>query len=379
MIKRRFSCFAVAFILTLFAFLVVGLLGAMLISLPGRTAQSFGQASPELGTVEHVYLSMYLLLNSDELTTAQDPNGLEQPFTIELGESTASIVNRLQTQGLINNPEAFRNYLHYRGMDTSLQAGEYMLRGSMTPIEIAEALQDATPSEVSFNILPGWRLEEIAENLQTSGLEFSQPFFLQAAAVPPPNHPLSNEIPAGASVEGFLLPGSYRLPRAITADQFIITLLNEFNLQVDSDLRQGFANQGLNLYQAVTLASIVEKETVVTEEMPLIASVFLNRLASGDRLDSDPTVQYALGYDETAQTWWTNPLSLQDLEINSPYNTYRNAGLPPGPISNPSLNALKAVAFPAESSYRFFRATCDGSGRHNFSVTLEEHINNACP
>jgi UPF0755 protein len=113
--------------------------------------------------------------------------------------------------------------------------------------------------------------------------------------------------------------------------------------------------------------------------MPLIASVFLNRLAAGMPLEADSTAQYALGYQEKTHTWWKNPLSLGDLQVDSPYNTYLYGGLPPGPISNPGLNALRAVAFPAQAEYYYFRAACDGSGEHNFAETFEEHLQNACP
>jgi UPF0755 protein len=117
---------------------------------------------------------------------------------------------------------------------------------------------------------------------------------------------------------------------------------------------------------------------VVEDEMPLIASVFYNRLAVGWKLESDPTVQYALGYNEAQGTWWTNPLSAADLQVDSPY-TYVYSGLPPGPIANPGLAALKAVAFPAQTPYYYFRAACDGSGRHLFAETFDEHLGNACP
>jgi UPF0755 protein len=113
--------------------------------------------------------------------------------------------------------------------------------------------------------------------------------------------------------------------------------------------------------------------------MPLIASVFLNRLNADIKLDADPTVQYAVGYNAAQATWWTNPLSFEDLQLDSPYNTYLYAGLPPGPICNPSIDALRSVAFPAQTPYYFFRAACDGSGRHLFAETFDEHVNNACP
>jgi UPF0755 protein len=143
-------------------------------------------------------------------------------------------------------------------------------------------------------------------------------------------------------------------------------------------LQTGFAQQGLTLHQAVTLASIVEREAVVDDEMPLIASVFINRLTFGMQLEADPTVQYALGYDQAGGSWWRTPLSAADLSVASDYNTYANFGLPPGPIAAPSLEALRAVAFPASSSFYFFQAGCDGSGRHVFAETYEEHLANNC-
>jgi UPF0755 protein len=112
--------------------------------------------------------------------------------------------------------------------------------------------------------------------------------------------------------------------------------------------------------------------------MPLIASVFHNRLAANMKLDSDPTVQYSLGYNPKQKTWWTNPLSSADMSVDSPFNTYRYPDLPPGPIANPGLAALRAVAFPDQSPYYYFRAACDGSGRHLFATTFSEHLANAC-
>jgi UPF0755 protein len=146
-----------------------------------------------------------------------------------------------------------------------------------------------------------------------------------------------------------------------------------------AELRAGFEEHGLTLQQAVTLASIVQREAMVAEERPMVASGFYNRLSIGMKLDSDPTVQYAIGFNEKQSSWWTNPLTLNDLNTVSAYNTYQNPGLPPGPISNPGLSALQAVAAPAESPYFYFRARCDNSGLHNFAVTFEEQIQNACP
>ncbi len=354
------------------------------LDLQNRAERSFGPSSPKLAFVQRLSLTARLLLEEKDLTEPLDPNGATQKFKIETGESPNAVSDRLQNTRLVANAAALRDYLVYSGLDTSLQAGEFELSSKMNAMQIAWALQDATPSEITFRILPGWRMEEIAEALPTSGLEFSQRSLLDIANQPaesltPETTPLLSLLPPSVSLEGFLYPDSYRLPRIISVEAFIKTLLDDFQLKVDRQLLDGFQRQGLSLYQAVTLASIVQREAVLEDEMPMIASVFLNRLNSGMSLDTDPTIQYALGYDLLNHTWWKNPLSLDDLKVTSTYNTYLHPGLPPGPISNPGLSALKAVAFPAQTQYFYFRMACDNSGRHNFAVTFEQHQQNACP
>jgi UPF0755 protein len=235
----------------------------------------------------------------------------------------------------------------------------------MTPVEIAWALQDATPTEVSITILAGWRIEEVAASLPTTGLEISPEEFLTTAEL--------------MNAEGYLPVGMHRFPRDTSAEDLLRTLAEIFEDQLSQEIQAGWKNQGLSAREAVILASIIERESVVDDEMPMIASVFLNRLRRDIKLDADATVQYALGYNPVQNTWWTNPLSSADLRVNSPYNTYRFAGLPPGPICNPSVEALRSVAFPAQTHYFYFRSACDGSGRHVFARTFEEHIQNECP
>ncbi len=224
-------------------------------------------------------------------------------------------------------------------------------------------------------------MEEIAASLPTSGLDITPEAFFAAANSAPPGLgllPVSSPKGASASSEGFLYPDTYILPRETTAEALVGEFLRNFSLHLTTDLREGFNRQGLDVYQAVTMASIIQREAVVADEQPQIASVFINRLNIGMKLETDPTVQYALGYNTSQGTWWTNPLSAEDLKFDSPYNTYIYTGLPPGPIANPSLGALRAIAFPAETPYYFFRARCDGSGLHNFAVTFEEHVQNGC-
>ena len=355
------------------------LLAGWLLTLPGQAERAFGSPYDEIDPLQRIYLSAALLTQKEDLIHPLDPLGESQPFRISLGDSIGTITGRLEAEGFIHSAEAMRLYLVYAGLDKTIQAGDYQLSPRMSPLEIAYALQDSTPSEITFTVLPGWRMEEIAAALPTSGLSFSPEDFLLSANTPPKDFLVENGISDEASLEGFLFPDSYRLPREIPVEAFIVKLLENFLIKVDLEIRAGFERQELTLFQAVILASIVQRESIVEEEMPLIASVFLNRMKAGMKLDSDPTVQYALGFNQGQNTWWTNPLSSDDLQIDSPYNTYKQEGLPPGPIASPSLNAMRAVAFPAETPYFYFRAACDGSGRHTFSETFDEHVNNACP
>ena len=379
MSKRSISCILAVILAGVGVLCLASLFAWGWFYLPEKAAESFGFPSDGLSSYQKVYLSWSLLQQSDELLQPNLPPGESRLFAVDYGEPTFSITNRLQSEGFIADAGALRDYLVYSGKDTSLQAGEFMLSPGMNALEIANAMQDSTPTHVRFSILPGWWLEEIAAALPTSGLSFSQEAFLSAAADPIVASLILQHIPAENSVEGFLFPGTYRLARDLTVDQFITTLLDEFEARLDPDLSEGFERQGLSLYQAVTLASIVQREAVAEDEMPLIASVYLNRLAMGMKLDADPTVQYAIGLDAASGSWWKSPLSLEDLQVSSPYNTYQVNGLPPGPIANPGLKALQSIARPAQTPYYYFRAACDGSGRHTFARTLEEQLSNACP
>jgi UPF0755 protein len=350
---------------------------ALIVSIPSQAKKTFGEPSHRLGEYQRFILSVQLLIHKGSLTKGHDLQAAPRLFRIELGESTASMTNRLQAEGFISDAGAFRDYLLYRGLDTSIQAGEFTLSAALSPIEIAQTLQDATPTEVAFGVLAGWRMEEIAAALPTSGLSISATEFLAAAGSHPQGYQFTDGMPQHSTFEGFLFPGIYDVPRNITATSLVGMLVERFESQITDDLRQGFTSQGLTIYQAVTLGSIIEREAILDDEMPMIASVFLNRLSNGMKLDSDPTVQYAAGFNAAQKTWWTNPVA--DTSIDSSYNTYLYPDLPPGPISNPGLEALRAVAFPAQTGYFYFRAACDHSGRHLFAVTYEEQKANACP
>ncbi len=377
---QRTSSLLTLFFLPLIAFVIlaVAYTGLSLVSVPQDAVEKFGPPAAALSPRDTYLLSLRLLWQKGALLKAANPDGAPLYFRVELGEAAASVTQRLEDQGLVPSASAFRLFLQYSGLDTTLQAGEYSLSPAMTPVEIAHALQDPTPKQVTFHILPGWRTEEIAAALGYTGLKISAEALISAAQSTPTQYTFSDTIPPIATMEGFLFPGEYELARDLTAPALLAIFLERFDTQVAPDLRQAIDDQGLTLFEGISLASIVQREAVVADEMPAIAAVYFNRLRAGMKLDADPTVQYAVGYNSEQRTWWTNPLSLENLSFESLYNTYLYGGLPPGPIANPGLEAIQAVAYPEELPYYYFRARCDGSGLHVFAVTYEEQVANVC-
>lgn len=355
-------------------------LGGMLIlaSAHGEATLTLGPPGAFLPLWQRALLQGYLLARAPAL---DQPAGAPEEtieFEVVEGETASQVVDRLHASGVLADPLLLRAFLRYRGLDVGIEAGRYRLSGTMTVRQLAEALQTATAPAARLTVIEGWRLEQIALALPPSGLAASPQAFLGAAHTRPEGYSFTSLLPEPPTLEGFLFPDTYQLSPDAQAEEIVRVMLDAFEHRVGPDLRQGFTERGLSLYQAVTLASIVEREAAVPDERPLIASVFLNRLAAGMNLDADPTVQYALGLQPDG-SWWKSPLTATDIQLDSAFNTYRYPGLPPTPISNPGLSSLEAVAFAAETPYFFFRAMCDGSGRHAFAVTFEQHLENACP
>jgi UPF0755 protein len=373
--SRGWSCLAL-----LLAAVACGLLaGAALIatSLPDAVA-ALGPADPSLEPLPQGMLAAYLMLRRDALDQPAGGTSVPIDFEITSGESASAVLQRLQSLGVINEPLLLQAYLRYLGVDRAIQAGHYNLSGGMTLRELAQALQHASSPLIVVTVPEGWRLEQMAEALPAAQAPFSAEQFLEASRLGSYSPSLLAELPDPTNLEGFLFPDTYHLTPDSQAVELVAEMLDTFGQRVDSELHTAYAQQGLSLYQAVTLASIVEREAIVPDERPLIASVFLNRLAQGIKLDADPTVQYALGRQPDG-AWWKLTITLEDLQFDSPYNTYLYAGLPPSPIANPGLDSLRAVAFPESSPYLYFRAACDGSGRHTFAETFEQQLQNACP
>lgn len=372
---RRSSCVLAGLFVAMCGLLFAA--AVIVYRLPEMAETRFGPASPLLGRAQKIQYAFQLFLKEEALFAPLPEKADGEKFEIQLGEPVFSITARLQQEGWVPDGEAVRIFLIFTGLDTRVQAGQYRFKDAQNSLDLARGLEDPTPGDVRFIVLAGWRLEEVAAALPTSGLSISPEEFLSKARQPNPEW-----LPEGwgeaNSLEGLLAAGEYVFPRETNTDQMISMMTERMESLISSEIRGGFASQGLSLKEGLTLASIVQKEAVVEDEQARIASVFLNRWSVGMKLDSDPTVQYAVGNSRLANTWWVNPILVEDLQIDSPYNTYIYAGLPPTPICAVSNQALLAVAFPEITPYYYFRAGCERDGRHLFAETYEGHLQNAC-
>jgi UPF0755 protein len=336
---------------------------------------------PDLNPAERVYLGSYLAMNRERLAEPAGRGREPISFTVQAGENANQIAANLEAAGLLHDRQLFVNYVRFHGLDGRLEAGVFLIDPQLNIPEVAATLTRAIAQEVELRFVEGRRHEEMAEYLALlEGTAIDADEFLALAqrqsALDLTAYDFLQSLPEGATLEGFLFPDTYRVPPDADAAYLVHLMLSTFGRRVTPAMRQGYGVHGLSIYEAVTLAAVVEREAAVPDERPLMAGVFLNRLALGMNLEADPTVQYALGYQPESGQWWKSPLFLDDLAYDSAYNTYRNAGLPPGPIANPGLAALQAVAEPADVDYLFFVTDCDAAvpGTHVFSLTYEEHL-----
>ncbi len=325
-------------------------------------------------------------------------------FVVKANQTVQDVADNLQGAGLIDNSFLFVTRLRLTGNERKLQAGTFEIECGQDYDTVIKVLTTPVGAEaIDFQVIEGWRLEEIAEKLGSQGI-ISPANFLQktttgAGALPfiQASDVLTNAgIPPAQGLEGFLFPDTYQAkkdPSGDSTDEVITKMLQGFEDRLGSldspDINADISahlvwDRPATLYDMITLASIVQREAAVESEMPDIAQVYWNRMIPGKLendappyLNADPTIQYAIG---TSGNWWKQ-LTLDDLTIDSPYNSYTHTLLPPGPISNPGLAAIKAAIYPSGNDYLYFVAKCDGSGEHYFAKTLEEQSANQalCP
>ncbi len=367
------------FFFAVISFLVVAcaVVGTLALSRSGGAGLQLAAPKDSQGFL----LSIYLNIRSGDLVTPAGKDDTPVLFTIERGENLNAIANRLQSQKLIKDPDLFKRYLQYNGLDAGIEAGDFELKQTMNIPQIAKMLQEGRLAELNVRIPQGRRLEEIAD-IVASQVPISATEFLalaQDARLWKTQFAFLRDLPEGASLEGYLFPDTYSVPRdKVTARDVILTALRNFDKQVTPQMRASLQTQGRTLYDAIRLASIVEREAGVEEERPRIAGVYLNRLNADMALDADPTVQYALGTTRDPGTWWPQITQDDYQSVQSPYNTYLNLGLPPSPIDNPALASIQAAIQPEKNDFYFFRASCANDGTHRFARTIEEQIANEC-
>lgn len=296
----------------------------------------------------------------DSQLTAPDPkNNQTKVFVIAPGEGTASIVGKLEKEGLIKSAWAFNLYLRNSGQAEKIQAGDFKLSASMSAGEIIKGLTTGRVDKwVTF--LEGWRVEEMAKKLNGE-LGIKNEEFLKVAE------------------EGYMFPDTYLFNPDVTASDVAATMRANFDQKYTSALQSKVKNMGLSPSEGVILASIVEREGRSDEVRKSIAGILLKRFKIGMALNADATIQYALvkkgSFNPPADGWWKRHLTRDDLKIDSPYNTYLHAGFPPAPIANPSLSSLQAVAN-ADPSTPYLYYYHDSQGRSHYGKTLDEHNDN---
>jgi len=275
-------------------------------------------------------------------------------FVIPKGQALSIIASRLEEENLIKSKWAFRVAVYKNNLVNKIQAGSFELSANMNTWQIAQALTMGT-DDTWITLPEGWRREEIAESLSKQGLN---------------NFKLEEFLNLSKGLEGQLFPDTYLVPREITSAALLSLLKNTFATKVTTALSTELSTNKMSLNEVLTLASLVQRESAHDEEMPLVAQILLNRLDIEMPLQVDATLQYVKGYSKTESSWWPDPLA-EDKKIDSLYNTYKNAGLPPGPICNPGIAAIKAVFNPTPTQALYY--IHDNSGKIHTAITLDEH------
>ncbi len=300
-------------------------------------------------------------------------------YTLNEGATADEIGDELAALGVIRSGFQFRVLVTLMGLEDQLTADEYDLkRNSPVPDVIRILTLTGEISQTLRVTFPeGIRIEEMAVRAEEAGFGTKDEFLAAAAAAELPEDFLIDK-PEGSTMQGYLFPDTYIFPVAVAnMDTLVREMVATLDARFTPDLRAAVRANGLTLHEALTIASIVEREAVLAPERPLIASVFLNRIREGMRLDADPTVQFAAALDPLSVAefgYWKQELSRLDLQNQSPYNTYVVTGIPPGPITNPGLASIEAVANPANTNYFYFVANgIKADGSHEFAETLEQH------
>ena len=276
--------------------------------------------------------------------------------TISAGQSGSSVAHILKKKGVIRSEILFKLLFKLTSTPADLKAGKFDLRKNMSDLEVINCIKSGRCTHFEkITFLEGWRSEEMAEELASRGVTNAQEFL---------------NLVRTKKLEGKLFPSTYLFTQNMSPKKVVQEMLDQYKRKI-APLFKEYPTD-LTEEQVLTIASIVEREALVHDERPKIAAVYLNRFRIGKKLEADPTVQYALGYNLKENRYWKKGLTYADLKTDSPYNTYRYNGLPPGPICNPSYESVKGVLNP-EPDFEALYFVADRGGRHVFSKTFNEH------
>ncbi|MDA0301901.1 MAG: endolytic transglycosylase MltG [Chloroflexi bacterium] len=290
------------------------------------------------------------------------------------GSSAEQIVAHLERAGVVHDGAALRALLDLAGLTSKLQAGRYRFTADLPPAEIARILAGGPNRPQVITLREGLRNEEVGDILQAEGI-VSEEDWNRALSAPRTASFLESR-PEGMSLLGYVLPATYAFDHESNATSMLEAMLEAFGKQITPEILAAGRTRGMTVHQVVTLASIVEREAASAAERPLVAAVFINRLVQNMPLQADPTVQFAVSRQPGSVEkfgYWKRGLTLTDLAVDSPYNTYLNRGLPPGPIANPGIDSIKAAVNPAGVNYLYFVAAPECDGTHLFATTLDQH------
>jgi UPF0755 protein len=290
----------------------------------------------------------------------------EQFVLVPPGAGTRTIGTLLVAAGVIPDGLTYRAALWTSGSARRLKAGEYRFDRAMTPLEVLEKMARGDVYVVSVTFPEGLTVAEMAKVFEMHGIG-SAASFVAAARNP---GAIASLDPRARDLEGYLFPDTYALSRHADAEQLVALMVDRFKRELTPEIRRASDGRGLGVRELVTLASIVEKETGRGDERPVVAAVYSNRLKIGMGLQCDPTLIYGL----QAAGRYDGNIHREDLQFDSPYNTYRYRGLPPGPIAAPGRDSLRAAVNPADVDYLYFVSRNDGT--HAFARSLDEHNRN---
>ena len=317
------------------------------------------------------------------INSAVSKTGEDVLFLVSPGESVSQIGKNLAEAGLIKSEFYFKAYVRWNGLQARFQAGEYVLNPSLSIKKIVKILTggQAQSKERTIKIIEGWTIREISQYFEREGM-FQSEELLELIGFPQVDYRNNKEMPtpenyaadfdflkdkpAYYSLEGYLFPDTYRIFKDATLDEIVLKMLNNFDKKLTPEMRAEIARQDKTIYEIITMASLLEKEVRTEEDMKIVSGIFWDRIKNNQPLESCATLAYVLGINKPQYT-------AEDTKVDSLYNTYQNRGLPPGPISNPGLVAIRAATYPEYTDYNYFLSRPD-TGETDFSETYEEHI-----